>query len=84
MERSLFPRPSFVAFLDPNVSPYSQISPAGLGVSGVNVFLQIRLWIKLKPRNCFEYEKPILRFDSRRQGEGIGGLKMVEICQSSV
>ena len=28
MERSLSPRPSFVAFLDPNVSPYSQISPA--------------------------------------------------------
>ena len=35
---SFSPEPSFVAFLDPNVSPYSQISPPGLGVSGVNVF----------------------------------------------
>ena len=52
MERYPFfsfpPEPSFVAFLDPNVSPYSQISPPGLGVSGVNVFLQIRLRVVFK------------------------------------
>ena len=58
---SFSPEPSFVAFLDPNVSPYSQISPPGL--PGFRSKCLSVCWIKLKPRNCFEYEKAALTLE---------------------
>ena len=57
---SLFP-PAFCCFLDPNVSPYSQISPPGL--PGFRSKCLSVCWIKLKPRNCFEYEKAALTLE---------------------
>ena len=52
---------SFCCFLDPNVSPYSQISPPGL--PGFRSKCLSVCWIKLKPRNCFEYEKAALTLE---------------------